>query len=189
MTTFFFQTPSRSPSFPSCSLVGSRSVESWPDWTRDVSPFPQCWLPLSPRTVSRISHLRSKSWVLPGGPVVTNPPCNAGDAGSVPGRGAKIPHASEQLSPALWSPATTTGELSAPQWRSTCYHEDPMQPNKNCLLKIIKKHKHHRPSWNWFMLPLTFPFPSFLFYSWETWLYLQSWDSGELILLLTFATG
>ena len=36
---------------------------------------------------------------LPGGPVVKNPPCNAGDSGSIPGGGTKIPHAAEQLSP------------------------------------------------------------------------------------------
>ena len=35
----------------------------------------------------------------PGGPGVKNPPSNAGDAGSIPGRGTKIPHAVEQLSP------------------------------------------------------------------------------------------
>ena len=35
----------------------------------------------------------------PGGPVVKNLPCNAGDAGSIPGRGTKIPQAMEQLSP------------------------------------------------------------------------------------------
>ena len=35
----------------------------------------------------------------PGGPVVKNPPYNAGDAGSLPGRGTKIPHAMGQLSP------------------------------------------------------------------------------------------
>ena len=29
-----------------------------------------------------------------GGPVVKNPPFNAGGAGLIPGRGAKIPHAS-----------------------------------------------------------------------------------------------
>ena len=29
----------------------------------------------------------------PGGPVVKNPPFNAGDAGSIPGQGTKIPHA------------------------------------------------------------------------------------------------
>ena len=36
---------------------------------------------------------------LPGGAVVKNPPSNAGDPGSIPGRGTKIPHATGQLSP------------------------------------------------------------------------------------------
>ena len=40
----------------------------------------------------------------PGGPVLKSPPCNAGDTGSIPGRGTKIPHAAEQLNPR----ATTT---------------------------------------------------------------------------------
>ena len=35
----------------------------------------------------------------PGGPVVKNLPCKAGDTGSIPGWGSKIPHAEEQLSP------------------------------------------------------------------------------------------
>ena len=30
----------------------------------------------------------------PGGPVVKTSPSNAGDAGSIPGRGARIPHVS-----------------------------------------------------------------------------------------------
>ena len=34
--------------------------------------------------------------VFPGGPVVKNPPCNAGDAGLIPGWAAKIPHIEEQ---------------------------------------------------------------------------------------------
>ena len=34
----------------------------------------------------------------PGDPVVKNPPSNTGEAGSIPGRRAKIPHTSEQLS-------------------------------------------------------------------------------------------
>ena len=34
----------------------------------------------------------------PGGPVVKNLPSNAGDAGSIPGQGTKIPHAAGQLS-------------------------------------------------------------------------------------------
>ena len=36
-------------------------------------------------------------WNIPGGPVVKNLLSNAGDAGSIPGRGTKIPHASGQL--------------------------------------------------------------------------------------------
>ena len=40
----------------------------------------------------------------PGGPVVKNLPSNAGDAGSIPGQGTKIPHAAGQLGPH----ATTT---------------------------------------------------------------------------------
>ena len=35
----------------------------------------------------------------PGGPVVKNPPSSAGDMGSIPGQGTKIPHVEEQLSP------------------------------------------------------------------------------------------
>ena len=31
--------------------------------------------------------------------MVKNPPSNAGDAGSIPGQGTKIPHAVRQLSP------------------------------------------------------------------------------------------
>ena len=34
----------------------------------------------------------------PGGPVVKNPPSNAGDAGLIPGWGTKIPHVSGRLS-------------------------------------------------------------------------------------------
>ena len=36
---------------------------------------------------------------LPGGPVLKNPSYNAGDAGSIPGGGTKIPHAVGQLNP------------------------------------------------------------------------------------------
>ena len=43
----------------------------------------------------------------PGGPVVKNPPANAGDAGSIPGRGTKTPYAAGPL-----SPRTTTTELA-----------------------------------------------------------------------------
>ena len=44
---------------------------------------------------------------LPSGPVVKNLPSNAGDEGSIPGRGSKTPHATGQL-----SPHATTTELA-----------------------------------------------------------------------------
>ena len=44
---------------------------------------------------------RESSKDFPGGPVIKNPPCDAEDTGSAPGRGTKIPHATEQLSKPL----------------------------------------------------------------------------------------
>ena len=54
----------------------------------------------------------------PGGPVVKNLPCNAGDMGSIPGRGPKIPHAMGQLS----RRATTRD-------KPTHHNKDPACPN------------------------------------------------------------
>ena len=38
-------------------------------------------------------------WDFPGGPVVNNMSCNAGDMGWIPGQTTKAPHATGQLSP------------------------------------------------------------------------------------------
>ena len=48
------------------------------------------------------TQVNRKCWDFPGGPVVSNPPCNAGD--SIPGQGTKTPHAKEQLSPCIATP-------------------------------------------------------------------------------------
>ena len=76
----------------------------------------------------------------PGGPVVRNLPPNAEDAGSIPGRGTKIPRASGQLSSeaqlespraanyrahVLWSPGVTTREKPA------CHNEEPACCNED----------------------------------------------------------
>ena len=58
-------------------------------------------------------RLRGSSWDFPGGPVVKNLPSNAGDTGSVPDWGPKIPHATGKLSPlmatkeSLWTTTKT----------------------------------------------------------------------------------
>ena len=56
----------------------------------------------------------------PGGPVVKNLPSNAGDMGSISGRGTKIPHAMGQLThvPQLLSPHTTTREPTCHNYRA-----------------------------------------------------------------------
>ena len=53
----------------------------------------------------------------PGGPVVKNLPSNAGDTGSIPGRGAKIPRAAGQLSLCLRS-ATKSPNDTIKTWGS-----------------------------------------------------------------------
>ena len=44
------------------------------------------------------------SWDFPGGPVVKNPPTNAGNVGSIPGPGTEIPRVTGQLSPCATTP-------------------------------------------------------------------------------------
>ena len=53
-----------------------------------VSSFPLRQLRESPRKAQFI-------WNFPGGPVVRNPPSNAGDVGSIPSQGTKISHVVE----------------------------------------------------------------------------------------------
>ena len=52
--------------------------------------------------------------------MVKNPPCNAGDMGSIPGQGTKIPCATEQLN--LWAKTRETAHQNEdPAWGK----EDP----------------------------------------------------------------
>ena len=69
----------------------------------------------------------------PGGPVVKNPPCNAGDTGSILGWGTKILHATEQLSPRAastepWRHNWRFRVLQRKIWMATA--TDLMQPNQ-----------------------------------------------------------
>ena len=43
--------------------------------------------------------IKQHSYDFRGGPVIKSPPCNAGDAGSIPGGATKIPQAAKPLSP------------------------------------------------------------------------------------------
>ena len=53
--------------------------------------------------------------------MVMNPPSNAGDAGLIPGRSTKIPHAAGQLSPRAATTEPTRSGAGVPQLeRSPC---------------------------------------------------------------------
>ena len=55
-------------------------------------------VPLRPGTVPGTDTSKIASRDFGGGPVVKDQSCNAGDAGSIPGQGIKIPHAKGHLS-------------------------------------------------------------------------------------------
>ena len=69
----------------------------------------------------------------PGGPVVKNLPCNAGDVGSIPGWGTKIPRATEQLN----LQAVTTEPMSH-NWA----HEPQLEYARNKVLHDAKMIPH-----------------------------------------------
>ena len=50
--------------------------------------------------------------------MIKNPLCSAGDAGSIPGQGTKIPHAMEQLSPHATTAEAACSRAHAPQLES-----------------------------------------------------------------------
>ena len=71
----------------------------------------------------KFSSTLRNSWDFPGGPDIKNPPSNAGDIGSIPGWGTKIPHAIGQL-----SPRATAREVCTAQQRACVCNIDPAQP-------------------------------------------------------------
>ena len=73
--------------------------------------------------------------------MVKNPPSNAGDAGSIPGRGTKIPHATGQLGPRTANEhARATGEPACCNYRAhllgsprATIREKPAHHNKDLV--------------------------------------------------------
>ena len=61
----------------------------------------------------------------PGGPVVKNPLCNAGDASLIPGQGTKIPHAGGVTKPR----AEPVHHSETPHMMKQRYHELQLRPD------------------------------------------------------------
>ena len=87
-----------------------------------------------------IYHLKTWSGNFPGGPVVKNPPSNAGDEGLSPGQGTKIPHALGQISQRAATTESTHSRAHVPQLLSpcaatkdpACHNEDPTARKTQC---------------------------------------------------------
>ena len=78
-------------------------------------------------------HEDNRSRDFPGGPVVKNLLSNAGDTGSIPGQGTKIPHAMGQLSPCAATAEPTCHTLESPcnaTEEPACHDCDPRHPDK-----------------------------------------------------------
>ena len=76
----------------------------------------------------------------PGGPVVKNLPCNAGDLGSIPGWSTKIPCATEQL-----SLCGTKREVQMMQQRTCVLPQGPRTVKTNILKKNMIKDTDEPP--------------------------------------------
>ena len=78
--------------------------------------------------------------------MVKNPPCNAGDVGSIPDQGTKIPHAVKQLSPratiteprCLSPCATTRGRVCVPQGK-IAHDTTKTQSSQKKFLRCISR--------------------------------------------------
>ena len=67
----------------------------------------------------------------PGGPVVKNPPSNAGVAGSIPGRWTKISHATWQLSLRMATREPVCRKLQSPHvLELVCRNKEPAHHNE-----------------------------------------------------------
>ena len=103
-------------------------------------------------------------WIrdFPGGPVVKNLPCNAGDTGLIPGWGNKIPHTAEQLSPHITTTESSGSRAHVQQlespWDTTresmhhsrrphrTQHRSHMLQRRPDAAKLIKTNKQ-KPMW------------------------------------------
>ena len=95
-------------------------------------------------------HIKITMRDFPGGPGVKNLPSNAGNVGSVLGRGTKIPPATEQLTHVLQllSPHSRTQALHLDKGEEPAHcSEGPAQPkNKTMIIIIITIMRYHYTS-------------------------------------------
>ena len=108
-------------------------------------------------TILRSDTEKKKNWKegFLGGPVVKNLSCNAGDAGSIPGRGPKIPRALRQLSLCRARQVACLNYLaSAPKWRPSTGRKKKKENWKNKYITSSLKKKAGREIRRYFIYSL-----------------------------------
>ena len=71
--------------------------------------------------------------------MVKNPPSNAGDTGSIPGRGARIPHAAGQLSPRTTATEPTcSGARTTTREKPAHGNEEPMRCDERSRMPQLR---------------------------------------------------
>ena len=82
--------------------------------------------------------LKIKTRDFPGGPVVKNLPSKAGDMGSIPSRGTKIPHAVGQLSPHASTREPACCKLQSPRALESVRHNERENPHVTTREKTVR---------------------------------------------------
>ena len=107
--------------------------------------------PRSPGYQNQRYHKNENDRDFPGGPEVTNPPCDASDAGLTLGRGTETPNTAEQpkhtcwkrWARVFWSLDTTARESMSHQDRPRTRPQRPcvLQPGRHAAEEINVKHR------------------------------------------------
>ena len=114
-----FEAESRGVGSVPFKMLGCFIMEEWWDMQGKKSEMSTLWLK------KKITLGRDFS----GGSVIKNLPSNAGDEGSIPGRGTEIPHTTVKLSQHTITTGPTCSRARVPQERPTYCNKDPVQPN------------------------------------------------------------
>ena len=81
----------------------------------------------------------------PGGSVVEDPAYNAGDVGSIPGEGTKIPPAVGQLSPRATTTELACGKLQSPRALELANHNYRENPRAATKRSCMPQRRSHMP--------------------------------------------
>ena len=103
---------------------------------------------MQPKCSSIENWIKKSGKDLPGGPVVKNLPSNAGDAGSIPGQGTKVPHVAGQLSLRTATTEPSHFGAHAPQLERSLHTTTKTRCSQIKRKKKKEKEKKRKKMWD-----------------------------------------